>query len=47
MRASFLSRYEVHLVGGRSILEYWIPAEDLPELKDNIVGSIEVVAEYR
>jgi hypothetical protein len=47
VRASFLNRYEVHQVGGRSILEYWIPAEDLPELNNNIVGRIEVVAEYR
>jgi hypothetical protein len=33
--------------GGRTILEYWIPAEDLDELNENIVGRIEVVAEFR
>jgi hypothetical protein len=27
-------------------VEYWIPAEDLPEFNANIVGRIEVVAEY-
>ena len=27
--------------------EYWIPAEDLAEFNLNIVGMIEVVAEYR
>ena len=27
--------------------EYWIPADDLAELNANIVGAIEVVAEYR
>ncbi|GAA1030799.1 hypothetical protein GCM10009557_24060 [Virgisporangium ochraceum] len=43
----FLDRYEVHQVGGRTILEYWIPAEDLERLNDNIVGTIDVVAEYR
>jgi hypothetical protein len=43
----FLDRYEVHQVGGRTILEYWIPAEDLEELNANIVGEIEVVAEFR
>jgi hypothetical protein len=43
----FLSRYEVHQAGGRDVLEYWIPAEDLEVFNDNIVGSIEVVAEYR
>ena len=43
----FLDRYEVQQVGGRTILEYWIPAEDLAELNANIVGRIEVVAEFR
>jgi hypothetical protein len=47
VRADFLDRYEVRQVGGRTILEYWIPAEDLDELNANIVGSIEVVAEFR
>ncbi|GGQ73439.1 hypothetical protein GCM10010166_49360 [Couchioplanes caeruleus subsp. azureus] len=47
VRRSFLDRYEVHQAGGRTILEYWIPAEDLDELNANIVGSIAVVAEYR
>jgi hypothetical protein len=44
---SFLDRYEVHQVGGQTILEYWIPAEDLDGLNDNIVGQIEVVSEFR
>jgi hypothetical protein len=47
VRKAFLDRYEVHQVGGRTILEYWIPAEDLNDFNDNIVGTIEVVAEYR
>lgn len=47
VRKSFMDRYEVHQVGGQTILEYWIPAEDLDELNENIVGQIEVVAEYR
>lgn len=33
-------------MGGRTIVEYWIPAGDLAELNTNIVGLIEVVAEY-
>ncbi|MGW2095102.1 hypothetical protein [Promicromonospora sukumoe] len=45
--AEFLDRYEVQQVGGQTILEYWIPAEDLDELNANIVGRIEVVAEFR
>ena len=43
---SFLDRYAVHQAGGRTIREYWIPAEDLDEFNANIVGAIEVVAEF-
>ncbi len=42
---SFLDNYDVHQVGGKTILEYWIPAEDLPELNASIVGRIELIAE--
>ena len=44
--ASFLKRYQVHQVGGRTILEYWIPAEDLTALNNAIVGQIELVATF-
>jgi hypothetical protein len=43
----FLDQYEVQQVGGQTILEYWIPAEDLDRLNASIVGRIEVVAEFR
>jgi hypothetical protein len=43
---SFRDRYEVHQVGGQTILEYWIPAEDLGALNASIVGKIELVAEF-
>jgi hypothetical protein len=46
VRRSLLDRYQVHQVGGRTILEYWIPAEDLAEFNASIVGTIEVVDEY-
>ncbi|WP_380164844.1 ADP-ribosylation/crystallin J1 [Jannaschia sp. R86511] len=46
VRADFLDRYPVQQAGGRTILEYWIPAEDLDELNDNIVGLIEVTRTY-
>ena len=45
--AHFLARYDVKTVGGSEHQEYWIPAEDLEEFNRNIVGRIEVVAEYR
>lgn len=44
---AFLDRYDVQQVGGQTILEYWIPAEDIEESNRHIVGLIEVVAEYR
>ena len=47
VRTEFLMRYEVHIVGGREHEEYWIPAEELAEFNENIVGEIEVIAEYR
>lgn len=45
--AEFLNRYEVRRVGGSVHEEYWIPAEDLPQFNRNIVGEIEVTAEFR
>ena len=46
VRRDFLDDYDTHQVGGRTIIEYWIPAEDLAALNANIVGRIELVAEY-
>ncbi|KQV64357.1 hypothetical protein ASC64_16495 [Nocardioides sp. Root122] len=43
----FLDRYDVQQAGGQTILEYWIPAEDLDDLNRHIVGLIEVVREFR
>lgn len=47
VRKSYLDGFEVHQVGGNTILEYWIPAEDVEEFNDNIVGLIEEVAVFR
>lgn len=47
VRSEYLSRYEVQTVGGCEHQEYWIPAEDLAAFNRNVVGVIEVVAEYR
>src|SRR5690349_3406430 len=45
--ADFLARYDVRTVGGSEHQEYWIPAEDLEAFNRNIIGKIEVLAEYR
>jgi len=42
-----LTRFEVQHVGGREHSEYWIPAEQLEEFNDHIVGTIDVIAEFR
>ncbi|MGZ4815369.1 MAG: hypothetical protein ACXVZV_08165 [Terriglobales bacterium] len=47
VRRSFLDKYEVQTVGRSVHREYWIPAEDLAQFNENIVGLIEVVSEYR
>lgn len=47
LRSSFLSRYDVHVVGASVHREYWIPAGELDELNRNIEGTIEIVAEFR
>jgi hypothetical protein len=46
VRRDFLKRYEVQTAGGSQHQEYWIPAEDLPLFNQNIVGTIEVIAEF-
>lgn len=45
--AEFLSRYPVQQAGGRTILELWVPAEELDEFNAHIVGEIRVVHEFR
>ena len=47
VRKEFLDRYEIKVVGGATHEEYWITAEDLEEFNRNIVGRIEIIAEFR
>jgi hypothetical protein len=42
----FLDRYDVHRVGARGHDEYWIPSDELADFNANLVGEIEVVAEF-
>ncbi|MFA3877347.1 ADP-ribosylation/crystallin J1 [Streptomyces sp. MMCC 100] len=44
--ADFLERYPVRRAGGETILELWVPAEELAEFNRHIVGRIEVVREF-
>jgi hypothetical protein len=45
--SEFLTRYPVRQADGKTILELWVPAEELAEFNDHIVGTIEVVHEFR
>ncbi|AHH16043.1 hypothetical protein NONO_c12360 [Nocardia nova SH22a] len=47
VQAGFAERYPVRQLGGATILELWIPAEELDEFNRHIVGRIEVVHEFR
>jgi len=47
VKKSFMERYPIQKVGSDHHTEWWIPAEDLDELNENIVGLIEIVGEYK
>jgi hypothetical protein len=46
VRRAFRDRYEIREAGGRSHLEYWIPAEELADFNTAIIGEIEVIASF-
>lgn len=47
VRKGFAERYPVRTVGASVHQELWVPAEELPELNSNIVGKLEIVAEFK
>jgi hypothetical protein len=47
VRDDFLDRYEPRQAGGRELLEYWVPAEELDDFNAALVGPIRLVASYR
>ena len=47
VRSEFLARYRVQTVGAPSHRELWVPAADLADFNANIVGLIEVIAEFK
>ena len=47
IQTDYLDRFETHEAGGRDLREYWIPAEELEEFNQHIVGAIEVIHEFR
>lgn len=47
VNAEYLKRFKIENVGGKIHNELWIPAEELEEFNQNIVGKIEVIGEYK
>ena len=46
VKKSFMDRNPVKTVGAKRHTEWWVPAEELEELNDNIVGEILIIGEY-
>jgi len=46
-RLELAAGYTVRQAGGRTILELWVPAEELDEFNRHLVGRIDVVREFR
>jgi hypothetical protein len=40
---AYIKRFDVHQVGTRIHVEYWIPADELEEFNNHIVGAIEMI----
>jgi hypothetical protein len=47
VKKDFVDQFSIKKVGGEHHTEWWIPAERLEELNDNIIGLIEVIGEFR
>ena len=46
VNSEYLKKFEVQNVGGPIHNELWVPAEELEEFNNNIVGKIEVVQKF-
>jgi len=46
VKSDYLQKFKVENVGGIIHNELWIPAEELEEFNDNIVGTIKIVETY-
>jgi hypothetical protein len=47
VKSKYLDRFELKTVGSAKHREFWVPAQELPEFNRNIVGKIEVIAEFK
>ncbi len=47
VRTDYAGKFEIQNVGGEIHNELWVPAEELDEFNNNIVGQIEITKEFR
>ena len=47
VRKDFLDKYPVQIAGGNSHQEYWIPAEELEDFNQALIGKIKVIETYQ
>ncbi|MBP7253558.1 MAG: RdgB/HAM1 family non-canonical purine NTP pyrophosphatase [Alphaproteobacteria bacterium] len=47
VKKSFMDNYPIKQVGGTAHTEWWIPAEAVEAMNDNIIGNIEIIREFR
>jgi len=47
VEAEYLKQFPIQTAGSRTHQEYWIPADQLDDFNEHIVGLIEVVGEYK
>lgn len=46
VKDDFLNAYEIKTVGDKLAQEYWIPAEQLSDFNESLVGTIEVIEQF-
>jgi hypothetical protein len=47
VQTDYVNKFDIQNVGGEIHNELWVPAEELEEFNNNIVGLIEVTKEFR
>jgi hypothetical protein len=47
VKTDYVNKFDIQNVGGEIHNELWVPAEELEEFNNNIVGLIEVTKEFR
>jgi hypothetical protein len=43
---AYIARFDVHQVGSNVHMEYWIPADELDDFNNHIVGAIEMIDSF-